>query len=269
MKPVISIVTVCYNAFLEIEKTILSVINQSYSNIEYIVIDGGSKDGTLEIINKYSKNITLLVSEPDNGIYDAMNKSIKLATGEWINFMNAGDIYHEKNTIEKLFANPIPKDKIIVYGDSCLLLENKQYFVPAIPLNDSMLHIPFCHQLAFLKVNYIKEHPFNLKYRIASDYDMIYKIFKNNKNAFLNKPIIVSNYNSDTGFSINNALMGIREETIINYQHITFKLKVRYSLIYFKAFLGSLLPLTVRENKRKKFIIKNFKLIKTNTYIII
>ena len=86
--PLISIVTVSYNAVATIEQTILSVINQTYPNIEYIIIDGGSKDGTIDIIRKYADQIAYWVSEPDEGIYDAMNKGIKIATGEWINFMN-------------------------------------------------------------------------------------------------------------------------------------------------------------------------------------
>ena len=86
--PLLTIVTVCYNAVDEIEKTILSVINQTYENIEYIIVDGASTDGTLNVINKYRDFISCCISEPDGGIYEAMNKGIKLATGEWINFLN-------------------------------------------------------------------------------------------------------------------------------------------------------------------------------------
>ena len=89
----ISIITVSYNAVKTIEETINSVLNQSYSNIEYIIIDGGSRDGTVDIIKKYQDKINVWISEPDKGIYDAMNKGIKLAKGDWIGIINSDDCY--------------------------------------------------------------------------------------------------------------------------------------------------------------------------------
>ena len=106
----ISIVTVVFNGEAFLEKSIQSVINQTYKNIEYIVIDGGSTDGTIDIIKKYQDKIAVWISEKDDGIYEAMNKGIALAHGKWINFMNAGDVLFNDNVLtdfcEKSLAYP-------------------------------------------------------------------------------------------------------------------------------------------------------------------
>ena len=93
MLPKITVVTVVYNGILTLDATIKSVISQTYSNLEYIVVDGGSTDGTLELLKKYNSQISIIISEKDDGLYDAMNKGIALSTGEWICFMNCGDIF--------------------------------------------------------------------------------------------------------------------------------------------------------------------------------
>lgn len=117
--PKISIITVSYNAITEIEKTILSVINQTYTNIEYIIIDGGSTDGTVNIIKQYNDKISIWKSEPDHGVYDAMNKGIKLATGEWILFMNSGDTFHDNMVVADIFQNTKYADKVgVIWGDT-------------------------------------------------------------------------------------------------------------------------------------------------------
>ena len=104
----ITVVTVCYNAGGVIEQTMRSVLNQSYSNIEYIIVDGASRDNTLDVVNKvsaeYPQANIVIKSEPDHGIYDAMNKGIGLATGDWINFMNAGDQFVSADTLAKVFS---------------------------------------------------------------------------------------------------------------------------------------------------------------------
>ena len=93
--PKFSIITVTYNAAKVLEDTIQSIVTQTYKNLEYIIVDGGSTDETLDIIHKYQEHITTVISEPDQGLYDAMNKGIKLATGDYLCFLNAGDGLHE------------------------------------------------------------------------------------------------------------------------------------------------------------------------------
>src|SRR5690606_40848321 len=103
-QPVLSVITVVYNNVRDIERTLLSVLNQVYPHIEYIVIDGGSNDGTKEVIQKYQERIAHFVSEPDRGIYDAMNKGLAVATGEYVLFMNSGDELYDASTVEAVFA---------------------------------------------------------------------------------------------------------------------------------------------------------------------
>lgn len=113
----ITVVTVCFNAETGLEQTMLSVLNQTYPNIEYILIDGGSKDRTLDIIKKYSDRIKW-ISEPDKGIYDAMNKGIKMASGKWINFMNAGDRFASDDVLENIFTNEYPENVRFLYSNN-------------------------------------------------------------------------------------------------------------------------------------------------------
>ena len=114
----ISIITICYNAASDLEKTIKSVRAQVFNDYEYIVVDGGSKDATSEIIKSNADVITKWVSEPDKGIYDAMNKGIKMASGEWIIMMNAGDVFADSEVLTNVFKSPISDDITFLYGDT-------------------------------------------------------------------------------------------------------------------------------------------------------
>lgn len=120
--PKFSVITVTYNAEKVLEDTVQSVISQTYHHVEYIIIDGASKDGTLEIVNRYRDRIHQLVSEPDKGLYDAMNKGIALATGDYLCFLNAGDSFHEDDTLQKMVhsinGNELPD---ILYGETALV----------------------------------------------------------------------------------------------------------------------------------------------------
>lgn len=114
----ISIITICYNAASDLEKTIKSVAAQEFKDFEYIVVDGQSKDSTLNVIKQNEGVITKWVSEPDKGIYDAMNKGVKMASGEWIIMMNAGDVFADSQVLTKVFKNPINDNITFLYGDT-------------------------------------------------------------------------------------------------------------------------------------------------------
>ncbi len=179
--PLVSIITVVYNGKKHIEQTIQSVLSQTYTNIEYIIIDGASTDGTLAIIQKYKSSISQIVSEKDTGIYNAMNKGLALAKGEIIAILNADDYYYPE-TIE-LVVNQFNQSKAeIVYGSIVKLKEinNQEYFKEVQPNLDLIEEtMPIFHPATFIKKQvYDQVGKFNEKYRVSADYDLIYKIYR-------------------------------------------------------------------------------------------
>ena len=150
-KPKISVITVVYNGEKYLEHTIQSVINQTYKNLEYIIIDGGSTDGTIDIIKKYKTKIDYWISEKDKGIYDAMNKGINVAnSNSYLLFLNAGDSFYNNQTLKKIFQKYIDNNTGIIYGKTStgkkILNYNKQ-----ITLKDMAQGMMICHQSTFLK----------------------------------------------------------------------------------------------------------------------
>ncbi|QIV95295.1 glycosyltransferase [Allofrancisella frigidaquae] len=189
-KPLITVITVVYNGEKFLEETIKSVINQTYDNLEYIIIDGGSSDSTLEIIKRYESQIDYWVSEPDNGIYDAMNKGISLATGDWINFMNAGDMFYSNSTLASVL-NYLQREYTFVYGDTALFFDDiKRSNI--IKSRGKLIHrnLPYCHQSLFARVDYLKTTKFDLKLKISADYDQ-YLNAKYSRKSFNKMDIVV------------------------------------------------------------------------------
>lgn len=182
--PKFSIITVTYNAGAVLEDTIQSVITQTYRNMEYIIVDGGSKDHTLDIINRYREHIHTLVSEPDKGLYDAMNKGIRLATGDYLCFLNAGDELHEDDTLQ-LMVHSITGTELpdVLYGETAIVDEEGHFLRMrrlSAPENlnwksfkDGML---VCHQ-AFFPRRELAE-PYDLRYRFSADFDWCIRIMK-------------------------------------------------------------------------------------------
>lgn len=175
----ISVVTVCFNAVDAIEETILSVLNQTYRSIEYIIIDGGSTDGTVDIIKKYADKLAYWISEPDKGIYDAMNKGIKVATGDYINFMNAGDKYIHTKTIEMLLENH--GDEKILYGNIIRCYSKYKETVKGIcNLNPTIIDFiknTIHHQGAFICRDLFDQYGlYSTDYRIISDWKFFFEV---------------------------------------------------------------------------------------------
>lgn len=190
----ISIITVSYNAVKTIEETINSVLNQSYSNIEYIIIDGGSRDGTVDIIKKYQDKINVWISEPDKGIYDAMNKGIKLAKGDWIGIINSDDCYciDAFDTI----LNTISKNQNaeLIFGDLNIIDKNSKFInklEPILQLDHIKHTMSIFHPTVFIKKEiYQSFGMFNLKYKLSADWDLLKRFYLNGvKFNYVNKSI--------------------------------------------------------------------------------
>jgi glycosyltransferase involved in cell wall biosynthesis len=179
--PLITVVTVVFNGEKYIERTIRSIIGQTYPNIEYVIIDGGSTDGTINIIKKYDASIDYWISESDFGIYDAMNKALKIASGEWINFMNAGDVFFASNTLDLVFAADAEMgEEVIIYGDVNIIYPDFTRIEKAGNIKLLWAGMKFCHQSVFVKTNYHKLNLFNSSNRIAADLEFFYFAFKCN-----------------------------------------------------------------------------------------
>ena len=202
--PKISVVTVVYNDVDHIESTIKSVISQTYPHIEYIVIDGGSTDGTVDIIKKYKNSIAYFISEKDNGIYDAMNKAINAANGEWISFINSWDSFYSNDVIEKIFSNRFKNGVDVIYGDVCLITVDGNLIKTFGKLKPDMVPFNLCHQSTFTKTRLLKKYKYDTSYRIAADMDFFNKINKNENSIFEYIPIIIANYECGHGTSANN-----------------------------------------------------------------
>lgn len=196
----ISVVTVTYNCETTLEETIRSVIDQSYIGIEYIIIDGASSDGTLNIINKYKHYISYFVSEQDCGIYDAMNKAISVATGDFVIFMNAGDSFYSKDTLKEFIPRITPQTDI-AYGNIIKVAKGFKYLEkPEILEHMSDKMIVF-HQATFTRLSYHKENLFDLSYKSAADYNFFYKAYLVDHACFQYIDIPVANFDCSDGTS--------------------------------------------------------------------
>jgi glycosyltransferase involved in cell wall biosynthesis len=175
----ISIITVVYNGEKYLEDSIKSVINQTYSNIEYIIIDGGSTDGTLDIIKRYEDKIDYWVSEKDKGIYDAMNKGIKVSNGIFINFLNAGDKFVSNDVVESI-ANVAQKDIKLIYGNTLFYNKIKNTIKKQISMEFTLRNITkyttrvVCHQSMFInKNNFVS---YNLQYKLKGELQLYFEL---------------------------------------------------------------------------------------------
>lgn len=210
--PKISIVTVCYNAVDTIEATLVSVINQTYANIEYIVIDGGSKDGTCDIVKRHLDKISFFISEPDHGIYDAMNKGVLKATGDYINFMNAGDSFYSDTVLSQVVPF-LEKKTVVVYGKIMRILKDCRFVGKIEHLEELANKDVIPHQAAFIRLDYQKNNLFDTSFKSSGDYKFFYDAFFRDHCSFQFINMIVANFDSeDNGMSRSNIFIGYKED---------------------------------------------------------
>ncbi len=191
----ISVITVTFNAAATLETTILSVIGQSYPDIEYVIIDGDSSDGTKEIIRKYKSALGHYISEKDSGIYDAMNKGIKASSGDWIIFLGADDVFYNNNIVSKIFSSDSVNGYDFIYGDVIFksgykIIGGSRDYIKLIDRN-------IVHQAIFYKKKiFDKLCVFNLKYKILADYELNLRIFRNPSFKKLYIPEVITLFNN-------------------------------------------------------------------------
>lgn len=221
--PLISVITVTYNAEKVIQKTLASLKEQSYQDFEHLVIDGTSQDSTLRIIREMGLGQTILYSEPDKGLYDAMNKGLKKAKGKYILFLNAGDTFHSRDSLSDFFSF-VTKDADIIYGDTVIVdnlgekISNRHLSAPKKLTKDSFSNgMLICHQAFMVKKEIAPD--FNLKYKFSADYDWCVRCIENSKpeNCF-NLDKVVIDYLSE-GITDKNKWKSLRERFSIMKSH--------------------------------------------------
>ena len=211
--PTFSIITVTYNAGKVLEDTIQSVVFQTYRNVEYIIVDGGSKDNTLEIAGKYRDRISKIISEPDKGLYDAMNKGIRLATGDYLCFLNAGDKFHDNDTLQRM-VDSLKDGELpdVLYGETAIVDENGNFQHMRRLSTPQQLNwksfkqgMVVCHQAFFAKRELAVQEPYLLEYRFSADFDWCIRIMKRAQHLhntqltlidYLNEGLTTQNHNA-------------------------------------------------------------------------
>lgn len=223
LTPSFSVITVTYNAAEVLEDTIQSVITQTYHHVEYIIVDGASTDGTMDVVRKYRSRIRAVVSEPDKGLYDAMNKGMAMATGDYLCFLNAGDCFHEDDTLQQI-ARGIGGDGLpdILYGDTAIV-DKEGHFLRMRRLSppERLTWKSFrsgmlvCHQAFFVRRELAE--PYDLRYRYSADFDWCVRVMKK-AHTLHNTRLTVVDY-LDEGLTTRNHTASLKERFRIMARH--------------------------------------------------
>lgn len=253
--PLISVILVALNEENSIEATIKSILNQSYPKVELVVIDGGSTDKTIDVIKKYERMLSVYISEKDDGTYHAMNKGIKLAKGEWVNFMNAGDNFIDPLVLENVFKKKTFSDIGVIYGDTIVKMGSHRLYAKPRRFQKINRQMIFCHQSSFVRLKYLKENEFDLKYQYASDYAFFYKLHMSGVN-FKYLPILIAEFDGQ-GISSNNVPVSVMEYAKINGRYFNLLWRLQYAVYSKMYFFWRVLKKTLSE-RAVYFLKKSF-----------
>jgi glycosyltransferase involved in cell wall biosynthesis len=234
--PRISVITACYNSREYIEETIKSVLGQTYPNIEYIIVDGASTDGTLDIIEKYRDRIHVIISEPDRGLYDAFNKGIQASSGDIIQFLNSDDFYCHHTIVEEVAAefknNP---GVTMVHGNIKEFDEQDDFYCfkgKQTTLEDLRNGIMLLHPTFFAARSLFDKHsPFLLKYRIAADFDFVLRCFKSDGDSvrYIDKTMVNFRLNglSSNPLSVHETCQEMRDIILDHFGEVPLSVEAR------------------------------------------
>ena len=212
--PIVSIITVCYNSFDVLPATMDSLLAQTWSQFEYVIVDGASTDGTAGLLEQNQirfeeKGIPFhFISEPDRGIYDAMNKGVSMANGKWLLFLNAGDLLAGPDVLEKVFT--VPSHGQIIYGDTLCVYQGQQKLYPALSLNHLRWEMAFCHQSVFIDRQLLAQQPYDTSYSVCADHHFFLSMYLK-EIPFDYRPFPISIYEI-SGYSDRNKLLSHREK---------------------------------------------------------
>ena len=258
--PLISVITVVLNGEKYLEETIQSVINQTYPNVEYIIIDGGSTDGTLDIIKKYEDKIDYWVSEKDKGIYDAMNKGIRAACGNWINFMNAGDMFFNINSLKTIISKLKDRRYLQCFSFCEYYYHSSHKYIRKIKPSLKKYDLPTCHNAIIFPTD--KKIRYDLGYKICSDYQYYLDYKANGYQVNLNDEVLILYLRG--GLSEKSSILTLLEKYFISLKYNNAK-KLILHLHFFLLFLRlstilivkKILPPSLIHRRR---LMKGFKL---------
>jgi glycosyltransferase involved in cell wall biosynthesis len=243
--PLVSVITVCFNAEASLEKTLLSVLNQTYAPIQYIVIDGGSIDSTPEILKQYGAQLDVCLSEPDKGVYDAMNKGVKLAKGDWVIFLNAGDAFIDANVISRIFTGYSDNASLIV---GAVRLSNGDIFYPKqmtrLRLSYSM---PFCHQGMFYRRSLFERHAFDIHYKSIADNEHLFRLFDDRVIVKYIDQVVA--YYDEPGISAQHFFQSWRDKFVVVVKHMPAFVPATLA-VFVKALLGKIIKNLIRLFKK-------------------